>query len=230
MPPIHSYPQSSTRQQDLTGKVAVITGASRGIGRAIAVHLASRGCNILGTYSQPTSEDLMVGLQHEIEAISKEQNVDTPIVAGVLADIFSPTCAPDIASALQASFGPQVDIFINNAADPTSGVLGELSVEEVSRSLLGNVQTPVLIVDEFVRRRFFRTNSRIVYVSSIRSRQPWAGQLMYSAGKSAGESLCRTWSMAFGGREDKVCHALSYILSTFHPFLHPCTRCWFPCL
>lgn len=97
-----------------------------------------------------------------------------------------------------------MDIFINNAADSSAGVLGELSVEEVSRSLVGNVQTPVLIVEELVRRKMFRTNSRIIYVSSARARQPWSGQLMYSAGKSAGESLCRTWSMAFGGREEKV--------------------------
>jgi 3-oxoacyl-[acyl-carrier protein] reductase len=46
-------------------------------------------------------------------------------------------------------------------------------------------------------------NSRIIYISSIRSRQPWSMQLMYSAGKSAGESLCRTWAQAFGGKEDK---------------------------
>lgn len=204
MPPTHFRPQSSIRQQDLTGKVAVITGASRGIGRAIAVHLASRGCNILGTYSQPASEDLIVGLQHEIEAISKDQNVETPIVFGLAADLFSPTCALDIATALEERFQSQVDIFINNAADSSAGVLGELSVEEVSRSLVGNVQTPVLIVEELVRRKMFRTNSRIIYVSSARARQPWSGQLMYSAGKSAGESLCRTWSMAFGGREEKV--------------------------
>lgn len=51
----------------------------------------------------------------------------------------------------------------------------------------------------------FQPESRIIYISSVRARQPWAEQLMYAAGKSAGESLCRTWSMAFGGRDDRVC-------------------------
>jgi 3-oxoacyl-[acyl-carrier protein] reductase len=194
----------STRPQDLKGKVAVITGASRGIGRAIAMHLASRGCSILGTYSQPSSEALIVGLQHEIEAVCKEQGLETPTVEGIVADIFSSTCASDIASALEDSFNSQVDIFINNAADPNTGELGALTVEEISKSLLGNIQTPVLIVDELVKRKLFQTNSRIIYISSIRARLPWSGQLMYSAGKSAGESLCRTWSQAFGGREEKV--------------------------
>jgi len=194
----------SFRPQDLDKKVAVVTGASGGIGRAIAMHLASRGCHILGTYSQPSSEALIVGLQHEIDALSKEQNLQTPIVTGILADIFSPTCARDISQALEEIFESRVDIFINNAADPNTGELGTLTVDEIQKSLLGNIQTPVLIVDELVRRKMFQTNSRIIYISSIRSRQPWSRQLMYSAGKSAGESLCRTWSQAFGGREDKV--------------------------
>lgn len=218
-------PPTSFRQQDLANKVAVITGASRGIGRAIAVHLASRGCHILGTYSQPASEGLIVGLQHEIEALFIEEDLTPPTVTGLLADIFSPTCALDIASALEEGFQSRIDILINSAADPNPGELGELTVAEIQKSLLGNIQTPVLIVDELVKRKMFQTNSRIIYISSIRSRQPWAGQLMYSAGKSAGESLCRTWSQAFGGREEKVLtSSLLHISSTsciHRPFLSP---------
>jgi len=70
--------------------------------------------------------------------------------------------------------------------------------------MVSNIQTPVLIVDELVKRKMFRPESRIVYISSVRSRQPWSMQLMYAAGKSAGESLCRTWAQAFGGREENV--------------------------
>lgn len=80
------------------------------------------------------------------------------------------------------------------------GTIGSMTPEEISHSLLGNIQTPVLIVETLVRRRSFRPNSRIIYLSSIRARQPWDGQLMYAAGKSAGESLCRTWAQAFGGK------------------------------
>jgi NAD(P)-dependent dehydrogenase (short-subunit alcohol dehydrogenase family) len=80
------------------------------------------------------------------------------------------------------------------------GTIGAMTAAEISHSLLGNIQTPVLIVEELVRRRSFRPDSRIIYLSSIRARQPWDGQLMYAAGKSAGESLCRTWAQAFGGK------------------------------
>jgi 3-oxoacyl-[acyl-carrier protein] reductase len=181
---------------DLVGKVAVITGASRGIGRAIATHLAARGCGILGTCVTP-------------EGIAKIQSVEIPTgveakMVGIQSDIYDTTCPGAITLALRDHFDGKVDIFINNAADPYPGVIGELSIEEITRSLTANIQTPVLIMEEFVKHKMFRPNGRIIYISSIRSRQPWADQLMYSAGKSAGESLCRTWADAFGGKDERV--------------------------
>lgn len=201
------------REQDLAGKVAVITGASRGIGRAIAMSLAARGCSILGTCSSTENLPLLKSMDNEIESLFKDSNhTRSSKILGVDANIFSPTCAQTIAEALVQHFSARVDIFVNNAADPIPGVIGELTVDEIQRSLLGNIQTPVLIVDELVKRKMFQRESRIIYISSIRSRQPWSMQLMYAAGKSAGESLCRTWAQAFGGKDDKVCNVSAPIL------------------
>lgn len=194
------------REQDLAGKVAVVTGASRGIGHAISMNLASRGCLVLGTCSSNDNLHLIAAMDSEIQALFTKANLThkSKIIIGISANIFSPTCAETIADALVKNFSSRVDIFINNASDSMPGVLGELTVEEIQRSMIGNIQTPVLIVDELVRRKMFQPDSRIIYISSIRSRQPWSMQLMYSAGKSAGESMCRTWSQAFGGKEDRV--------------------------
>jgi NAD(P)-dependent dehydrogenase (short-subunit alcohol dehydrogenase family) len=197
-----------TRELDLIGKVAVISGASRGIGRAIAFNLASRGCSILGTcVSNKGIDALSSGLNDEItervyKAISRERPEGQQI-KGIIADVFSSDCAKTIADALEKSFGSRVDILVNSAGDPMPGVIGQMATEEIQRSLLGNVQTPVHIVEELVRRKLFQPNSRIIYISSVRSRLPWADQLMYAAGKSAGESLCRTWSQAFGGKDER---------------------------
>ncbi|KAF1980722.1 NAD(P)-binding protein [Aulographum hederae CBS 113979] len=193
---------SNQRQADLAGKVAVITGASRGIGRATALNLASRGCSILGTCSKPDSIPLFDALRDEAKAVTPPGSAEVKVV-GIAADIFTPDCHQTITNALEQHFSSRVDIFVNNAADPRPGTLGELTPEEIQQSMVANIQTPVLIVDEFVKRKMFQPDSRIIYISSIRSRQPWSGQLMYSVGKSAGESLCRTWAQAFGGREEK---------------------------
>ncbi|KAH7184650.1 uncharacterized protein B0J16DRAFT_340277 [Fusarium flagelliforme] len=197
---------SAPHELELAHKVAVISGASRGIGRAIAYNLASRGCSILGTC---TSEKGVESLTSELDnEITKDvyKTYDRPnnhIIKGIIADVFSGDCAKTIADALQEQFDGHVDIFVNSAGDPMPGVIGEMGTDEIQRSLLGNVQTPVLIVEELVRRKYFKPNSRIIYISSVRSRLPWADQLMYAATKSAGESLCRTWSQAFGGKDER---------------------------
>lgn len=206
--------ESRVRELDLIGKVAIVTGGSRGIGRGIAFHLASRGCSVLGTCTGDAGITALATLDSDVtEKVYEATGRSRPAgqkIKGLVADIFSADCAHTIADEIGNSFGGHVDIFVSSAGDPMPGTIGEMGVDEIQRSLLGNVQTPILIVEEFVRRRCFRPDSRIIYISSIRSRQPWAGQLMYAAGKSAGESLCRTWAHAFGGKEDKVrlCSAL----------------------
>ncbi|KAG5659634.1 hypothetical protein KAF25_002193 [Fusarium avenaceum] len=199
---------SPIRELDLVNKVAVISGASRGIGRAIAFNLASRGCSILGTcISEKGVDALSSSLNNEItEHVYKVTSRDRPAsqkIKGIVADVFSNECAKAIADAVGELFDGKVDIFVNSAGDPMPGAIGNMGTEEIQRSLLGNIQTPVLIVEELVRRKYFQPNSRIIYISSIRSRQPWADQLMYAAGKSAGESLCRTWAQAFGGKDER---------------------------
>ncbi|KEY71298.1 hypothetical protein S7711_05890 [Stachybotrys chartarum IBT 7711] len=200
-------PAARSRDLDLLNKVAVISGSSRGIGRAIALNLASRGCSILGTCTDAKGvESISSTLNQEISGRFDSADCARPDglrIQGLVADIFSASCATIIADKIGSAFGGRVDIFVNCAADPMPGTIGEMGTDEVQRSLLGNVQTPVMIVEELVRRRYFQPDSRIVYISSIRARQPWSMQLMYSATKSAGESLCRTWAQAFGGKEER---------------------------
>ncbi|KAK3311711.1 uncharacterized protein B0T15DRAFT_522326 [Chaetomium strumarium] len=199
---------STVRELDLIGKVAVISGASRGIGRAIAFNLASRGCSILGTCTgdkgvKAISSHLNDEMTTRVFEATSRERPETLQIKGLVANIFSHDCASTIANEARDSFNGRVDIFVNSASDPMPGIIGEMGTDEIQRSLLANIQTPVMIVEELVRRRYFQPDSRIIYISSIRSRQPWSDQLMYAAGKSAGESLCRTWAQAFGGKDER---------------------------
>jgi NADP-dependent 3-hydroxy acid dehydrogenase YdfG len=106
---------------------------------------------------------------------------------------------------LETHFSSLTDILISNAADSRPSTIGEHTVQEIQESLISNIQTSVLIVDEAVKKKTCRKESRIMYISSSESQQPWSVQLIYAAG----ESLCLTWSMPLGGTEGK---ALSPVL------------------
>ena len=190
------------REQDLRDKVAIITGASRGIGRAIALNLASRGCSILGTCSSPESLHLIDVLAHHIKDLyeTSEQKPKPPKIVALDANITDATTPKKIADALERHFNGQLNIFINNACVASAAKIGELSDEHISAYLAGNVETPVKMVEEFVKRKLFRPNSRIIHISSVRARKAWADQLMYMTTKSALEATVRAWSDAFGGK------------------------------
>jgi len=202
-----STPAFHIRPQDLAGKFALVTGASRGIGRAVAVNLSARGCSILGTCSSAESIPVIEAFNDELASAYKSADHKVPKIVAIQADAFSVSCAQTIGDAIAQHFDGKVNIFVNNAGYAGTNVIGEISAEEITQSTTANITTPVLIVEEFVKRRMFQPNSRIVYISSIRARKPWELQPMYAATKAGGEALCRTWAHAFGGRVEKVSQA-----------------------
>lgn len=190
------------REQDLQHKVAVITGASRGIGRAIAINLASRGCSILGTCSSSESLHLIDTLSHHIEDLYKdsEHKSSTSKVVGLDANITDPTTPKKIADALERHFKGQLNIFVSNACVASAAQIGTLDDDHIEGYLKGNIEIPIRLVEEFVKRKLFKPNSRIIHISSVRARKAWADQLMYMTTKAALEASVRAWSDAFGGK------------------------------
>lgn len=155
------------REQDLSGKTAVITGASKGIGRATALNLASRGCSILGTCSTAPSLELLDALNDEVEALyQKHSNVSPPKIHGLAASIRSEDHHMIVANAIEEHFDAHVDIYINNAAAVERTPVGHLQASNIAAMCFGNIQSPAMTVDELVKRKLFRKNSRIIFVSS----------------------------------------------------------------
>ena len=171
MAPAQSRPTRRLREQDLATKVAIVTGASKGIGRSIALNFASRGCSVLGTCSSSESLHLITSIADEISSLYKDSAYSPAKVYGIVADNTSPTCYLDIAKAIEQNLEGHVDIYINNAAPRMMAGVGSLDTEHIQKFCHANIQTPALTVDELVKRKMFRKDSRIVLISSARGRK-----------------------------------------------------------
>jgi 3-oxoacyl-[acyl-carrier protein] reductase len=155
--------------QDLVGKIAFITGISKGIGRATATHLASRGCSVLGTCTSSSSQSLIDDLRDEVELLYRNASFEAPRIKSLILSLSDPDAANLVADYLSQHFDSRVDIFINNAAAVDRTPVGGLVSEDVANMCLCNIQTPAMIIDELVKRKFFRTQSRIIFISSAES-------------------------------------------------------------
>jgi 3-oxoacyl-[acyl-carrier protein] reductase len=179
------------------------SGATKGIGRAIALDLSTRGCSILGTYSSPQSAHNFDVLSHTVSALyavpssnPDTPNPDAPTLQGVAADITSLPSIEDVLTALGRYFtDKKIDILVLNAAHNTRPKLGSASEADITNSLTANLQWPILLVENLVRRKLFNNNSRLALLSSDRVRDPSPGASIFNATKAGLESLARSWAL-----------------------------------
>ncbi|KIW98260.1 uncharacterized protein Z519_01844 [Cladophialophora bantiana CBS 173.52] len=191
-------PQAHAREQDLAGRVAIITGASRGIGYAIALHLARRGAGILATSTGASTH--IDKLRDEVSSAYSRSDTQRPKVVHLVLSLTDLEAHRKIANAVQSEFDGYTDIFINNAAVADRTYPAELEEETLDRILLCNIRTPAMIVDELVKRRCFRRESRIIFISSAESVNCDPSVTIYASTKAANEAMVRCYANAFGGK------------------------------
>ena len=93
-----------------------------------------------------------------------------PKVTGVVANITQSDCVDAIVRGLDQEFDGRIDILVINAVHVELAVQGQIEPNQVSSMLFANVQVPVMLVNELVKRKMFRTSSRIVGISSSAAR------------------------------------------------------------
>ena len=149
---------------------ALVTGASRGIGKGIVEHLAARGWDVIAG----------VRSQQDADAVTKH---DPQRVSSVILDV---TSADDIA-ALEQSLPEQLDAVVNNAGIAVGGAMETLSPDEWRKQLEVNV-IGALAVTQAVLPRLRRSRGRVVFISSVNGRlsMPLVGA--YAASKFALEA------------------------------------------
>jgi 3-oxoacyl-[acyl-carrier protein] reductase len=169
-----------------TGKTALVTGGSRGIGAAIVRRLALGGADVAFTYA---------GRKDEAEALAAELGGKT---SAHQVDIRSPDAVKALFAALDTRFGgaPNLDILINNAGHGSDGesstALGEVQEEHYDRVFDTNVKGTFFVSQEAMPR--LRDMGRVVHIGSVAGRGAQPQTVAYGMTKTALQSL--TWSMA----------------------------------
>ncbi len=158
----------------LTGKIAVVTGASRGIGRAIALKLASKGAAVIVNYNG--SEEKALEVKHEIEAQGGRAAISQCDVSDF------EKCEAFITSVIK-EYG-QIDILVNNAGITRDGLLMKMSEEDFDKVVDTNLKGAFNTIRFASRQMLKQRKGRIINMASVVGVTGNAGQANYAASKA----------------------------------------------
>jgi 3-oxoacyl-[acyl-carrier protein] reductase len=174
--------------QALAGKVALVTGAGRGIGREIALRLARDGASIVVHYASSRA-----GAERTVADIAAMGGT----AVAYPADIANRCDVTRMFAQIDVDPG-KLDIVVNNAGVSVSGQLSDLSDADVAQAFGINALGPLYIASEAAKR--LGEGGRIVNLGSTMSEFPLGGAGLYAAAKSALKSFTQTWAKELGTR------------------------------
>ncbi len=182
----------------LVKPLALVTGASRGIGAAIAEKLASHGFHVLINY-----------VSNEAKAI---EVVNTIIAAGGSAEPlrFDVTSEAEIATAFEfiskktQTTGAALEVLVNNAGISEDGLILRLKKESLDRTLQTNLVSAILTCKEAARLMMKNRKGSIIQISSVVGEMGNAGQVAYSAAKAGMIGLTKSLAKELASRHIRV--------------------------
>ncbi len=176
----------------LTGKVALVTGAARGIGRAVALKLADAGCDVAANYYNSAAE--AESLCAEIRALGRR-------AVAIQGSVGIPDSVDEIYAEFRKHF-ERLDILVSNAA---SGVL-KPTVEMTLKHWRWCMETNALALNLLTQRGLplMTAGARIVAMSSLGAQRAMPGYGFVGASKAALESLARALAQELGPRGIRV--------------------------
>ena len=185
----------------LTGKTALVTGAAKRIGRAIALKLAEAGADVAITYrdSQPEAECTVREIAgHEVDAFAVRCNLRDP-----------EEIREAVASTI-AEFG-RLDLLVNNAGAFASEALEDISVEQWDGMFATNTRAPFLIA-QAAHPHLRAAKGRIINIGSLGGIHPWATHGHYCTSKAALHMLSQTMAKAWAPEISVNCVAPGMIV------------------
>lgn len=160
-------------ENNLAGKTAVVTGASRGIGRATAIELAKRGANVVVNYN---------GSAEAAQEVAEECSKYAKAIA-IKANVAEESDCQKLFAQVVEEFG-KVDILVNNAGITKDGLLVRMSTEDFAKVIDTNLKGAFLCLREAAKIMMKARYGRIVNISSVVGVHGNAGQVNYSAAKA----------------------------------------------
>ncbi len=182
----------------LAGKVILVTGASRGLGRALALEYARQGANLV-INSRPASASLLAETQTQAEKLGAQ-------VLSVVADVSVRADVERLAAEALARFG-RVDVLVNNASalGPTPmPFLTDYPIEYFEQVMQTNVEAPFLLTRTLVGQMLERNAGSIINVSSDAGVIGYPGWGAYGVSKAALDQLTRTWAAELAGTQVRI--------------------------
>ena len=182
----------------LEGKVAIVTGASRGIGKAIAEQFIAQGAKVAFTYRSSAEA---------AAALEKELSAEGGTVKGFQSDAASMTDAERLVGEVVEAFGT-VDIVINNAGITDDTLLMRMTEEQWDRVISVNLKSCFNLTKAVMRTMLKARSGSIVNISSVVGVQGNAGQANYAASKAGILGFTKSVALELGSRNIR-CNAIA---------------------
>ncbi|MCB1929042.1 MAG: 3-oxoacyl-ACP reductase FabG [Rhodocyclaceae bacterium] len=173
----------------LAGKLALVTGASRGIGRAVAMELAGMGAFVVGT---ATSDGGAVEIGRAFDEAGLEGR-------GLRLDVTDATAAEQAVAALEKEFGP-VAVLVNNAGITRDNLALRMKDEEWDAVIETNLKAVYRMSRLVMRGMMKARHGRIINITSVVGSSGNAGQANYAAAKAGVAGMSRALARELGSR------------------------------
>ena len=170
---------------ELKGRVALVTGAARRVGRALALRLADAGCHLAIHYRQSAEAAAATASACQTRGVEAEV---------FQADFDDPATAERLVQSVLARFG-RLDVLINNAAVFERMTIDEFDLDAWDRALRVNLTVP-LALTHAAREALRRTGGRVINLCDAATARPWPGHLGYIVSKGGLDTLTRVLARA----------------------------------
>jgi 3-oxoacyl-[acyl-carrier protein] reductase len=176
-----------------SGKTALVTGASRGIGRATALVLAKEGAQVLIHYGSGAKE---------AEAVVAEIRKGEGRAQAIAADLAMPDGAHKLAKEVRSIIGDRLDILVANAGISKQATIEDTTVADFDKLYAVNVRAPFFLVQQLLP--IFSEGSSVILLSSLAAHASVGTIAAYAATKGAMDTLVKHFAAALGPRGIRV--------------------------